>query len=474
MIVNIYILHMSSENNSQDDVNTRLFNSYESKLSSLQKSFLLEIGFGLFFFLMILLPYFSLKYDTHDLSPVSKIREDIPKVSGEFENAINYILNTNNIISQSLNDTDKATKEASSYYRELETFRYLTNQSKFIPDIVKEKLTEIQVFPECSKFPIISRNWTICNYNKKSGDIKPIIDEASIRRTRATNELSTKLNKTMFDINSFAKNIKNASFQLKPYLKNVKLLLSDVNNTLLSARTNLEAVGKALPVNDSFSSTIPVAQLGIISNDLESSKNELQQEKTNLQRIWDNIDNSTKKLSTGLEQIETPVLGRLPIRFEEAIATFPVGLSIGFLVCCALLSQSISLRSSIHNVYKYPDVNIDIASLAPVWIEPTSKKLTQITQLIMFSSPFLIFAISVAIIFDIWFVIGDDIFRFAPNLNRPLYLALYIASFIPYIIGILLIIKAIRNYLFCCICKIKFENRCDFDVHKGIHRSNMV
>jgi hypothetical protein len=467
---------MPGEHSSQDDVNTRLFNSYESKLSSLQKAFLLEMGFGLFFFLMILLPYFSLKYDSHDLFPVGKIRENITKVSGEFQNAINDILNTNSIISLSLNDTDKASKELSTYYRELETFRYLTNQSKSIPDIVKEKLTEIQVFPECSKFPITSGNWTICNYDKKSDDFKPIIDEASIRRTKATDDLGTMLNKTIIDIDNFTTDIKSASFQLKPYLKNVKLLLADVSNTLLNVHRNLENVSKALPVNEAFSSTIPVsiASISKLSNNLETSKNELEQEKANLERIWDNIGNSTKKLSSGLEQIEAPILGRLPIRFEEAIATFPVGLSIGFLVCCVLLSQSISLRSSIHNVYKYPDVNKDIASLAPVWIEPTSKKLNQIIQLTIFSSPFLIFAISVAIIFYIWLVIGDDIFRFAPILNRTLYSALYIASFIPCGIGIYLIIKATRNYSFCCICKTKFENRCHFDAHKASHRSNVV
>jgi len=469
---------MSNKNNSQDDNNTRLFNSYASKLGSLQKSFLLVLGFGLFFFLMILLPYFSLKYDTHNLSPVSKIREQISEVFAEFENAINSIHNTNNIINQSLNDTAKATGEASSYYRELETFRYLTSQSKSIPDIVMEKLTEIQVFPQCSKIPITSGNWSTCNFEMKSVEVKPVIDQASIRRNKATNDLASRLNKTILDIDKFTANIRSAYVLLKPDLKNVKGILSNVTNTLVSIRQNLEGASKGLPVNNleinSLQPVILVASLSAASTDLERSKNELQEEKANLQRVWDNIDNSTKKLSSGLEQIETPIVGKLPIGFEEAIATFPIGLSIGFLVCCTFLSQSISLRSSIHNVYKYSDMDIDIASLAPLWVEPTSTKLTQITQLIIFSSPFLIFAISVAVIFDIWIAIGEDIFRFAPILNRTLYQALYIASFIPCAIGILLVVKALRDYLFCCGCKIKFENRHNFELHEVIHKDSKI
>ena len=62
---------------------------YKSKANDLQKVYIIIMGLGLFFFIMILFPYFSLKYDSMSNSKIEWLTGDISQIVTSVDNILN-------------------------------------------------------------------------------------------------------------------------------------------------------------------------------------------------------------------------------------------------------------------------------------------------------------------------------------------------------------------------------------------------
>jgi hypothetical protein len=155
------------------------------------------------------------------------------------------------------------------------------------------------------------------------------------------------------------------------------------------------------------------------------------------------------KLEERLDQIEFP-FGKIPIGFAEAISVFPLGLVLVFLLCNAMLRDSIRLRQSYHQAVQSQspepeeEISKHVALVAPLWLDPLASGLSRTLNFAIYVTPFLIFIISCALIIKSWTIPGDEIA--IGQLPPWLYAVLYLCSGALFLFGYWQIALALSNY----------------------------
>jgi len=182
----------------------------------------------------------------------------------------------------------------------------------------------------------------------------------------------------------------------------------------------------------------------------------IQQQSDKLQEIQNKLDDrlnkmkdQEKQIGARLEQIEFP-FGKLPVGLTESIAIFPIILAIGFLVIASQLRETIQLRKSFHQLYQRKDPtrtildDQQIALIAPLWIDPVSPNKQKLARVTILAIPFLIFIVSGILILYNWSIPG--FFAYADQLNWWLYGGLYVLSLVIFVYGYRQIFNEMRGY----------------------------
>jgi hypothetical protein len=169
-----------------------------------------------------------------------------------------------------------------------------------------------------------------------------------------------------------------------------------------------------------------------------------------LYNITNQIDARMKDFQGRFVPFEAPVVGKVPLGFNEMVAVFPIALAIVFVFITAILRDSIRLRK---NLEKSQDANAkSYMSTSSSWIDPglpdykIGQILHSIVAWIVLLTPVILFAASKALIIQVWHHLPVKFDKFpafvaASNLNISIYSILYDVSlgifFICYIIIII-------------------------------------
>jgi hypothetical protein len=193
-----------------------------------------------------------------------------------------------------------------------------------------------------------------------------------------------------------------------------------------------------------------------ITGTLDNSIHDLDIISTQLNKTSNQLSKKQNEIEDRLKQIEFP-FGKIPIGLDESIFLFPVGLAVGFLICASILGNTIRLRKDIHTRYKIKkdagansiaDQKVDL--IAPLWIDPISKKFYQLLKLMIFLVPLVMFVVSLYLISHIWGIINRDqlagVFVNSSINNLLIHGGLYILSFGFFIYGCWRIFVELRNY----------------------------
>jgi hypothetical protein len=140
-------------------------------------------------------------------------------------------------------------------------------------------------------------------------------------------------------------------------------------------------------------------QVSVEGNEIKDLNNKLLQLYTNKTRLI----NEKVGIERRLNETQFP-FGKLPLDLDQSVAAFPIALAIGFVVCVSLQCTTIRLRKEYHGWYKkkYPRhsnlTDQKVALIAPLWIDPISSKVNQISSFIILVTPFLIFILTIYLI----------------------------------------------------------------------------
>jgi hypothetical protein len=153
-----------------DDKISEIQKTFENRSTDLQRSFIILVGVGLFFFFLLLLPYYSLKIESERLSRSDWLLDDTSVVIG----LLNDIINQSARIEQQSNNFNtehsKIRLDVENYAASLNKIHYLLNRTGVsVREPGIQRLIElIPLNPACDQLEPISRAWVDCNLQVKN------------------------------------------------------------------------------------------------------------------------------------------------------------------------------------------------------------------------------------------------------------------------------------------------------------------
>lgn len=421
---------------------------YENRSKNSQISYIVLIGFSLFFLFLILFPYISLKYSVRNQSDeiFSDSLSNIVAISNEYSNISNGLINQIVVTRESLKeDYDKLDK----YFGDIETVEslYAGNISP-----IQSLALPTPLFMKCGIYPIGNKSWGDCNADitarkvaaNSALTLQPVIDKLDTAKNQSLT-IKGKLghsidillnNKTIVPTNieeSDWENLQNILISLKYRVTNLQLKINQSVDYVTSSRDNL---WQFMYLKEKFSGIATSQDLQQFNAYIDSLRNEKE-------KVGEEFTN----LSNRLDEIEAPYIGKVSLGLSNAIGIFPFALGAGFLACSYLASQCIRARAILQGKHeKYSHEKFD-RHIFPLWIEPLVSK-TAYFQLSIFSFiPLIVFVLSSHLITSVAYQVdGYPLFQFSPWFNQNILLVSIILSSALFITGVAIIIWEILNY----------------------------
>jgi hypothetical protein len=430
-----------------DDKDTT--DAYEARLKDVTKTFVILLGISLFFFFLILVPYFSLRYDSETLVPAWSALTNTKKIILSLDKILNESKNIQNEYTVILTKNNNTHSEVVDYKKQLDKITFLVNNLKVSPDspTIQNVLSDIQVDPLCNNRNFSNANWNDCNYNSKIVEERKAFLVLTYNKIPSMRASANSINKTTEYINNITEPVlqkvneyKAISAQkvylgtpiiiedITPTLYNVKRAIIDYSNNLLPLYGNDTYVFQKIcpDVDCTTQLKLPITN----TTTLSELRSDLEGFRIDLIAKQGGVNDKLQKISSMFENFQTPV-GTIPIGFQELVALFPFIISILFLFFVYSLSQVMQMRKALEE--KNITTSSNESYIVRLLFDPTSeKKYKQRLQITLLLIPVLIFISSVVItvLIDFYFdkstIDSDDPFRAAVGLNKIMYTSISI------------------------------------------------
>jgi hypothetical protein len=444
------------ENGSVDDKIKEIQKTYENRSSDLQRSFIILIGVGLFFFFLLLLPYYSLKLESERLSRSDWLLDDTSAIIG----LLNGIINQSSLIEERSNQFNiqhsKIKQDDETYAASLNKIHYLLNRTGLtIREAGIQRLIElIPLNPACDQLEPVSKAWVDCNlqvknnqsalivknlYSSTFNTISPIqsqlvsdAQEVEVRVGKIMEQLSAERisanrdSRTIFTLPFFGPPYDQITTNLGP-----APFLTNVTNELRNLRTYSTPSTDVLQFTQAMS---PQTREKIIQ-----FRTELERFSSGFEAGVSFVVDGIRKLEGRFNQFESP-LGNIPLGLNEAIVWFPFFLAAGFFVFAHILQQTMIIKKDLNTLMQtqsdprgFARTDRHLTFLSSVWLDPIIPKRRQPVQLVLFFVPFFLFIASSLLVNSIVSLDNpnireDDLFIAANNFNLGIYYWLSIVS----------------------------------------------
>ena len=451
-----------------DDKINEIQKTFENRSSDLQRSFIILIGVGLFFFFLLLLPYYSLKLESERLSKSDWLLDDTSAIVG----LLNDIINRSSIIEERSNQFNiqhsKIKQDVETYAASLNKIHYLLNRTGLtIREAGIQRLIElIPLNPACDQLEPVSKAWVDCNlqvknnqsaitvknlYSSTFNTISPIQSQlvsdtqevedrvAKIMKQLSAERISASQEpKSIFTLPFFGPPIYQIATDLgpTPYLTNV-------TNELRNLRTYSAPSTDVLQFTQAMS---PQTREKIIQ-----FRTELERFSSSFEAGVSFVVDGIRKLEGRFNQFESP-LGNIPLGLNEAIVWFPFFLAAGFFVFAHILQQTMTIKKDLNTLMQgqndprdFTRTDRHVTFLSSLWLDPIIPKRKQPVQLVLFFVPFFLFIASSLLVNSIISLDNpkireDDLFIAANSFNLGIYYWLSIVSWVLIIAGYLRIL----------------------------------
>jgi hypothetical protein len=406
------------------------------------------IGFVLIFFFAAFIPYIDLQHQKE-----SSLSDNIIKSLTELDR---LTLRQENISKSIQNLFDSPTLAAISDYRRLDDYfrRLELLQSEAIASSsnlsINQLETIVPTFLKCNKkFHVNITDWVLCNakdvadgtnqkiilrYQPMGQQISPLVKLATENLkvfnliaspliSENNSEIASKLPEGIKP-DSLKQTISNSLGLMKTWERNVESV-----QEFISYKESPDSLAWTLLRNPSnFRLTYTDSHrddFNNILNLLNQSKNE--------------IERKMQTLSEKFEEVEFPVLGKIPVGLVNAVIIFPAAIGVGSLVCSYFLSQAISRRLHLHNKLQ-DQFDPDLYS---VWVDPQDKKY-RFGRLILFISVPLIMLFVVEYLVHTIPINQESIFGIPEN---SILTVSFLIGLILTVLGAIMVMKKIHDYI---------------------------
>jgi hypothetical protein len=374
---------------------------YIGASTHLRTSYIIMVAFVMVFFVSAILPYFNLQYQKNNslgdqaifrLAELDRLTLEQEKISKSIQNYLN---------SPTLAAIEDY-KRLDTYFRQLE----LLQSQAVLPsnNLSSSKLeTIVPTFLKCNiAFHQDINKWVTCNaINVADGVNKKIVVRYELLKHQIE-PLMIKANENLLSFNTTAlplvvdeKNeiISKLSGDTDP--DSWKQLLLNISGKMITWVHNVNNTLKY--VKDS---PADIVAWTLIENPRITYTYEHPQEFKNtvdtLNQSKNQIEKEIKGLSEKFEEVEYPIVGKVPLGFTTAVLIYPASIGVGSFICAYYFGQVISKRSHLHGTLaeKFDK------ELYPLWIEPkkvepkTSWKIRIVRLVLFFSVPIIILLVT--------------------------------------------------------------------------------
>jgi hypothetical protein len=448
----------------------KLFELYTDKSKHFQRVFTIVVGISAFFFLMILFPYFSLKYEYSTISQFNPLINGMYQVTDTLNEIINDTQTLQNNV-KTFHDTGvRWYQDLTNSSRQLGVMQYLQEQhnqtlsNSTLQQNLFEKFTGEYGIGDCDSRSFGTSEWQRCNYD--------FIIEGFENRTKTVvagirQQLLILLQKIDIQTHQLNSTVNNIDIQTKrlDYLQRFDINPLTLRSFFINAKDNIQKMGtNILDIYGSLEDfsfikfeEYPIRkgpneqEVGLILeetiNKLQTAKQPIEQSNTNLVNQKTKIDSVAQKIADRLEQPNSP-LGTLPVGFNELVLVFPIALAGGFFVCISSFLDAMNIRRELQHFYRHSaDYSTDdqqISSTSPLWLDPLKPEQNKIIRFTVLVIPFLIFVTSCLLIVYSW--ITPNMSIGGEHINRYVFGGLYLLSGGLFLYGYLKIVKEYRHY----------------------------
>jgi len=447
----------------EEDKINEIQKTFENRSSDLQRSFIILVGVGLFFFFLLLLPYYSLKLESERLSRSDWLLDDTSVVIG----LLNDIINQSTSIEEQSNHFNiehaKVKEDVETYAASLNKIHYLLNRTGIaITDAGIQRLIEqIPLNPACDPLAPISREWVDCNLQVKNNQSAFTIKNLYSSTFSAISPIQSQLVSDAEQVEGLIGNIR-------------KQLSAESTSANQESNSTLTLLSIQPPIDQIATDLGPTPYLSNVTNELRNlrtysapstgvleftqalspqTREKIIQFRTELERFRNGFEagvsfvvDGIKRLEGRFNQFESP-LGNIPLGLNEAIVWFPFFLAAGFFVFSHILQQTMTIKKDLYTLMQARNdprgitrIDRHITMLSSLWIDPIIPKRKQPVQLVLFFVPFILFIASSLLVNSIVTLDNpdireDDLFIAANSFNLGIYNWLFIVSWALIIAG---------------------------------------
>ena len=355
------------DNGGVNDKINEIQKTFENRSSDLQRSFIILVGVGIFFFFLLLLPYYSLKLESERLARSDWLLDDTSTVIG----LLNDIVNESRRIEEQSNhfniEHSKIKQDVETYAASLNKIHYLLNRTGLsVQDAGIQRLIELILLnPACDQLQPVDRAWVDCNLQVKNNQsalivknlysstfnvISPIQSQL-VSDAQEVENLVGKIRKRISVESTSANQVSNSTLTLpfiEPPVDQITTdlgptpYLSNVTNELRNLRTYSAPSNGILEFTQAMS---PQTREKIIQ-----FRTELERFRNGFEAGVSFVVDGIKKLEGRFNQFESP-LGNIPLGLNEAIVWFPFFLAAGFFVFAHILQQTMSIKKELKHTH---------------------------------------------------------------------------------------------------------------------------
>lgn len=419
-----YILNLLTE----VDTNSMAKNSDQNDPKNVIRIFFIMLGICLFFFFLVLVPYFSLRFDSKSIAEIDLVFNSSSMISS-LNDYINESKDLKSVYDNNFNQRNDSNARLETYKNQLDKVTVLHNNANVTvaEPVMQSILGDMHIFPKCINQTFATGEWVECNYNEKLFLENKTVLSHEPEFKKEVQELYSKINNSKNEVLLVTKSLNkfNTSSASDPFIKINDVLIFDASlkNLVVRMINSSEEIHKIM--------SLPSNEL-IDSEKLQKLKDKINVYRNTLEDRDNQLSNKIVKVSSMFENFQTPV-GTIPIGFQELVALFPFIISILFLFFVYSLVELMNPDSG------KPEKESFIVNLL---FDPYEEKKHQKLQITLLLIPISIFAFSLIVTNLVYFAFDepstdiDDPFRAAVDLNKLIYVAMSILASIFMALGL--------------------------------------
>jgi len=163
--------------------------------------------------------------------------------------------------------------------------------------------------------------------------------------------------------------------------------------------------------------------------ELDASLHQVLKRQAEYQASLKELSAREEQLAGRLEKMDSP-FGKLPLGVLEGVHLFPILLTIGFLICTAMLTELAGLRAALGGAYRERDPDgvvltpRNVALLAPLWVDPLGPAAQRRIRTLVLLAPMVIAVVSIGLVLYNWSISEGAVE--VSELERRVYGTLYL------------------------------------------------